>query len=359
MITIVNYRERYQSDIEALDAEMAAEIARHADVCRDTVCVALADGEFAGAGLIAETNLYHVSDDEEWQYYRAEFRAIPGIEDEAEVSITLLEELQYRFGRLPGRDGRKPVLRVWVSAEDTAYTELLFDEGFRVGNVMTVMTRPIDETDELLADGPSGDPDGGYGAEYERDGDSAAGIEANVSDGREAFDTGLEDAYPRTSADIWREEGEYAQQTPDDTEIREFYDSPEEWKTYFEVNARSFGQPDSENEMRFRLGNPDCHVWVAIRDDALVAAVSAWPLGDGVYATENIFCDPEYQRRGITSRLLAHALGKLYDAGAVAARLTVYGDNLPAIRLYRKFGYSVAYQLLEMHYFGKGDRAEI
>ena len=134
MITIVNYRERYLSDIESMDAEMAAEIARHADVCRDTVCVALVDGTFAGAGLIAETNPYHAADDEEWQYYRAEFRAVPGIEDEAEVSITLLEELQYRFGRLPGKDGRRPVLRVWVNSEDTAYTELLFDEGFRIGN---------------------------------------------------------------------------------------------------------------------------------------------------------------------------------------------------------------------------------
>lgn len=331
MITIVNYRERYLSDIEALDAEMAAEIVRHADVCRDTVCVALTDGEFAGAGLIAETNPYHVSDEEEWQYYRAEFRAIPGTEDEAEVSITLLEELQYRFGRLPGRDGRKPVLRVWVNAEDTAYTELLFDEGFRVGNVMTVMTRPIDETDELL-EGQE-EPEDNRGPAYDP--------EANLS-----FGSG--------SDEDWRDVDAAA----DETEIREFFDSPEEWMAYFEVNARSFGQPDSENEMRYRLGNPDCHVWVAIRDDALVAAISVWPLGSGIYATENIFCDPRYQRRGITSKLLAHALGKLYDQGAVAVRLTVYGNNLPAIRLYRKFGYTVAYQLLEMHYFGKEDRAE-
>lgn len=332
MITIVNYRERYHSDIEAMDPEMAAEIARHADVCRDTVCVALSDGNFAGAGLIAETNPCRVSEDETWQYYRAEFRAIPGIEDEAEVSITLLEELQYRFGRLPGRDGRKPVLRLWVSAENTAYTELLFDEGFRVGNVMTVMTRPIDETDELLEEEKE-EPEDNRGPAYEPE---------------------PEPQFSMGSDENWREDSE-----SDETEIREFYDSPEEWRTYFEVNARSFGQPDSENEMRYRLGNPNCHVWVALRDDALVAAVSAWPLGDGVYATENIFCDPKYQRRGITTRLLSYALGKLYDEGAVAARLTVYGDNLPAIRLYRKFGYSVAYQLLEMHYFGKEDRTEV
>ena len=353
MITIVNYRERYLSDIESMDAEMAAEIARHADVCRDTVCVALVDGTFAGAGLIAETNPYHAADDEEWQYYRAEFRAVPGIEDEAEVSITLLEELQYRFGRLPGKDGRRPVLRVWVNSEDTAYTELLFDEGFRIGNVMTVMTRPIDETDELLADETSGDPDDSFRSDDNR---GTSYEMSRASDNGRGEDPDDDEPYRLTSADSWLDEGEYARLEAEGTEIREFYDSPEEWKSYFEVNARSFGQPDSENEMRFRLGNPDCHVWVAIRDDALVAAMSAWPLGDGVYATENIFCDPEYQRRGITTKLLAYALGKLYDNGATAARLTVYGDNLPAIRLYRKFGYSVAYQLLEMHYFGRENK---
>ncbi|MBP5355065.1 MAG: GNAT family N-acetyltransferase [Lachnospiraceae bacterium] len=333
MITIVNYRERYQSDVEALDAEMAAEIARHADVCRDTICVALADGVFAGVGLIMETNPYRTSAEEELQYYRAEFRAVPGTEDEAEVSITLLEELQYRFGRLRGRDGRKPVLRLWVKAEDTAYTELLFDEGFRVGNVMTVMTRGIDDTDELLAGEEQAEPEDNRGPAYEPE---------------------PEPQYAADSAEFFRGDSD-----AEETEIREFYDSPEEWRAYFEVNARSFGQPDSENEMRFRLGNPDCRVWVAIRGDSLVAAMSVWPLGDGVYATENIFCDPEYQRRGITTKLLAYALGKLYDEGAVAVRLTVNGDNLPAIRLYRKFGYSVAYQLLEMHYFGKEDRAEV
>ena len=258
MITIVNYRERYLNDIAVLDAEMAAEIARHADVCRDTVCVALVDGVFAGAGLIAETDPYRVTDEEEWQYYRAEFRAVPGIEDEAEVSITLLEELQYRFGRLPGKDGRKPVLRLWVSADNTAYTELLFDEGFRVGNVMTVMTRPIDDTDELLADGASGDPDQSFKPD-DNHGPAYEALSGSTNDRRADYLASDEEPYRLTSADIWRDEGEFARNRDDGTEIREFYDSPEEWKTYFEVNARSFGQPVSENEMRYRLGNPDCH----------------------------------------------------------------------------------------------------
>lgn len=296
MVTIINYRERYESDAESLNPEMTREIRSLRDVVKDSVCVALCDGEFVGFGFLADANPYRVSAGEDKvRYLRAEFAVISGIEEEAEASVTLLEELMYRFDRLRCDDGRKPVMRVWVKAEETAYTELLFDEGFRVGNVMTVMTRPIDEDD-------------------------------------------------------WVSCG--------DVEIREFFDSAEEWDQYFSVNARSFGEPDSENEMRFRLKNPDAHVWVAIADDTLVAAVSTWPVRGGVYATENIFCDPEYRRRGITTKLLTYVLGRLHEAGASEARLTVYGDNLPAIRLYRKLGYSVAYELLEMHYFGREEARE-
>ena len=153
MVTIVNYRERYQSDLEKLQPEMARELRMHPDVVRETACVALSDGVFIGAGFLAEANPYRVdAGDEQVRYLRAEFTVLPGCDEEAEASILLLEELQYRFDRLRATDGRKPVMRVWVKSEDTAYTELLFDEGFRVGNVMTVMARDIDETDEWLED---------------------------------------------------------------------------------------------------------------------------------------------------------------------------------------------------------------
>ncbi len=327
MVTIVNYRERYQSDLEKLQPEMARELRMHPDVVRETACVALSDGVFIGAGFLAEANPYRVdAGDEQVRYLRAEFAVLQGCDEEAEASILLLEELQYRFDRLRATDGRKPVMRVWVKSEDTAYTELLFDEGFRVGNVMTVMARDIDETDEWLED-------------------EIAEVLAEENRGP---------AYEPLLAD----DADLASQAETDIELREFYDSESEWRQYFAANARSFGEPDSENEMRFRLKNPNAHVWVAIADDRLVAAASTWPVADGVYATENIFCDPDYRRKGITTRLLKYVFGKLYDAEARCARLTVYGDNLPAIRLYRKLEYSVAYELLEMHYYGKADRRE-
>ncbi len=327
MVTIVNYRERYESEVEKINAEMARELRIHADVLRDTACVALSDGAFAGVGFLADTNPYRAGGiKDKVRYLRAEFAVVPGADEEAEAAILLLEELQYRFGRLRDPEGRTPVLRVWVKAEDTAYTELLFDEGFRVGNVMTVMTREIDEADEWLED--------------------------DMADALSEEDRGP--AY-----EPYREPEESAEDAgEEEPELREFFDSESEWKQYFTVNARSFGEPDSENEMRFRLKNPKAHVWVAIANDRLVAAVSTWPVTDEVYATENIFCDPDYRRKGITTRLLTYVFGKLFEANAQCVRLTVYGDNLPAIRLYRKLGYSVAYELLEMHYYGRADRED-
>jgi len=321
MVSIANYRERYRSDVTRMDEEFARRLRDHEDVLRETACVVLDDGVFAGAGFLSLSDSGSGSGERDaMQCVDAEFKALPGTETEAEASVLLLEELKYRFRRLPQTEGRRTALRVWVRAEDTAYTELLYDEGFAVGRVMTVMTRGIDETD-----GRTEDED----VCAEREEEARGPAYESAFSGEREFD-----------------------KAPGDVEVREFFDSDEEeWRQYFAVNSRSFGEPDSEHEMRFRLKNPEAHVWIAVTDDRLVAAVSARPVGNGLYATDNIFCDPEYRRRGITTRLLRYAFGKLCDAGARSVRLTVYGDNLPAIRLYRKLGYEVSYELLEMHYF--------
>lgn len=328
MISIVNYRERYLSDIETMNRDLAQEIRYLRDVVADSVCVALRDGEFAGAGLLALAQPSLAEGEKaENVYYRAEFQALPGIEEEAEASITLLEELMYRFDRLKPKDGPVPVLRVWVKATETAYSELLFDEGFRIGGVMTVMERTIEESEE----------------------------EESYADESESFGTAYSPVYEPGEIALMRLECET--DADDDTIFREFCDEESEWQEYFSVSARSFGEGQSENELRFRLQQPEGHVWLAVTDGQIAASLTTWPLGKGIYATESIFCAPEYRRRGITTRLMNHVFGILGETGARSARLTVYGDNLPAIRLYRKLGYSVAGELLEMHYFGKADRA--
>ena len=87
MVTIVNYRERYQSDLEKLQPEMARELRMHPDVVRETACVALSDGVFIGAGFLAEANPYRVdAGDEQVRYLRAEFTVLPGCDEEAEAS---------------------------------------------------------------------------------------------------------------------------------------------------------------------------------------------------------------------------------------------------------------------------------
>lgn len=48
---------------------------------------------------------------------------------------------------------------------------------------------------------------------------------------------------------------------------------------------------------------------------------------------------PLYRRRGLGSRLLAACIGKAWDKGLTRIELEARADNLPAIRLYERFGF--------------------
>jgi ribosomal protein S18 acetylase RimI-like enzyme len=93
--------------------------------------------------------------------------------------------------------------------------------------------------------------------------------------------------------------------------------------------------PYPERDVRLRwarvLDDADFSVTVAERDAAVVGFV-AWR-GDVV---EHLGVDPEDQRRGLGTRLLAHAA----EAIASPARLWVLVDNEGARALYSRLGWS-------------------
>ena len=65
--------------------------------------------------------------------------------------------------------------------------------------------------------------------------------------------------------------------------------------------------------------------------------------------------DPSYQRRGIGRALCAAALSEAENAGMRGVSLTVYADNIGALRLYESLGFQVTRQLLYMErHFGSG-----
>jgi putative acetyltransferase len=85
---------------------------------------------------------------------------------------------------------------------------------------------------------------------------------------------------------------------------------------------------------------------VAELDGHVVGSSGLHPVGTALRRRHalmlGISVAPEAQRRGVGSALMA-AMCDYADrwAGALRIELTVYADNLPAIALYRKFGFAV------------------
>ena len=69
---------------------------------------------------------------------------------------------------------------------------------------------------------------------------------------------------------------------------------------------------------------------------------------DGEYYISNLAVYPEYQGKGLGTRLLRMAEDKAREFGASRIVLDVEAGNKDAIRLYKKIGYTVATELREI-----------
>jgi ribosomal-protein-alanine N-acetyltransferase len=66
--------------------------------------------------------------------------------------------------------------------------------------------------------------------------------------------------------------------------------------------------------------------------------IVVWLLVDEAHVA-TIATHPDFRRKGIAKRLLAHTLRRLIDQGAHSSFLEVRESNLAAQEMYRKFGY--------------------
>ena len=122
--------------------------------------------------------------------------------------------------------------------------------------------------------------------------------------------------------------------------------APEAMKRYIEATAESYGIPDSEAEMRFRILRQGARVFT-IEEKTFVTLRD---LGDGAAETENVFTRKAYRGQGLSTALLEGAAEILQKEGFREARLNVYPRFAQkALRIYRRLGYRRAYTLLEMH----------
>jgi [ribosomal protein S18]-alanine N-acetyltransferase len=106
-----------------------------------------------------------------------------------------------------------------------------------------------------------------------------------------------------------------------------------------DLDQKSFSLPWPERSFRFELtDNPASRCWVAELDGQIVGMIVVWLLVDEAHVA-TIATHPDFRRKGIAKRLLAHALQRLIDQGAHSSFLEVRESNLAAQEMYRKFGY--------------------
>lgn len=112
------------------------------------------------------------------------------------------------------------------------------------------------------------------------------------------------------------------------------------------IDRLSFALPWSERSYRFELTeNRGSSSWVAVLPDAHGAPAVAgmivnWIILDEAHVA-TIATHPDFRRRGVARRLLAHSLLAAYDRGARSALLEVRRGNLSAQALYFRFGFTV------------------
>jgi [ribosomal protein S18]-alanine N-acetyltransferase len=112
------------------------------------------------------------------------------------------------------------------------------------------------------------------------------------------------------------------------------------------IDVMSFSLPWPERSFRYELTqNPSVLSWVVEVEEAekgrvIVAMIVIWLIVDEVHIG-TIAVHPDYRRRGIAQKLLAHSLLECHGRGAATAYLEVRRSNLAAQALYTRFGFEI------------------
>ena len=110
---------------------------------------------------------------------------------------------------------------------------------------------------------------------------------------------------------------------------------------YYSMRLK-FESHTSKNERqrkrtRFHVGNRRLEV---IRKNQVLAKITWDPIQDGKTSI-GVFVRQAYRRKGLGTALMAEALRLLRNKGVKSVELGVDGNNLAALKLYRKFGFEV------------------
>ena len=292
-IRLSPYEPSYDAALDAIDAPSAEVLRENKDVYPDTVHVAFRKGKCLGFGYLAAGTLnygvFSVSCD-----FSVDFHD-PHSPDTAEA---LLEALIADFHRVRPRIPFEKVYLTVYAKKDSAVGGFVEDFGFVPERMMTVMrNRRIGKVKEEIVR-----------------------------------------TVPVALAD-----GEKAEAVFGEVNVQD----PRKMEAYNLANGQGFGHPESRNGLLFRVKHWQAKVYAWTCRDRVLAAVTVWPKGKGVLATEDIFCVPEFRRQKLVTILLRNVLTVGAQEGYEEAVLNVFSVNTAAVSLYEKCGYEKEYDLAE------------
>ena len=305
MINICRYTESFSEKIKKQFRTVWDEIETHGDVIKETVSVATENGDPVGVCFLMITSSYYFSDLEHPGYLNMEYEALSGA-DEIEISGVLIDALINDYKKICKKNKNKRlILRTFCTPTSVDYLMYLSSFGFRAQNFMYRMKKDLTEVVPTNGDGS---------------------FSFELADGKRTETVEVSAIRADAGGKISGLDG------------------------YFEANKSAFGIPDSENELVYRLSEQCGVQFIAGIGGKVVAAVSVWENRPDSVSTENIFCIPEYQRRGVTEKLMRGVCSYLSGKGYREATLFVYGVNTYAVSLYMKLGYDIYGGMLHMLY---------
>ncbi|MDA8238819.1 MAG: ribosomal protein S18-alanine N-acetyltransferase [Nitrospiraceae bacterium] len=105
-----------------------------------------------------------------------------------------------------------------------------------------------------------------------------------------------------------------------------------------EIERASFAMPWSETSFFNELKNPRSISRAAKRDGRVTGYIFASRILDEGHILD-LAVHPDFRRQGIASALVAHVIEHLREEGCRFLYLEVRESNVPAIKMYGKFGF--------------------
>ena len=106
------------------------------------------------------------------------------------------------------------------------------------------------------------------------------------------------------------------------------------------LESESYPEPWTHGMFRQELANPNSHIYMALRGDAVVGYAGFWLVLDEAHITR-VTVGQKYRRLGYGQKITEYMLSRAYDLGASLARLEVRETNEAARKLYDQLGFVV------------------